>query len=87
MELDGWGRERESLVLSPTPHLRIEDDATDRSDLLFPRALTELVMEHRGYKAGWAPQGTAPLIVLRPSTPAPFFIALFDHLTVLAIKP
>jgi hypothetical protein len=84
IELTG-AREPTNIVLSPNPHIRIEEGANDRADLLFPKVLTELVMKHGGFKAGWAPRGKGPELELRPSTPDAFFDALFGWLRDLQL--
>ena len=73
------------VVLSPKPHITIERDAEDRSDLMFPRALRDLVMHHSGFKSGWARQIAGSDLELSPSTPDTFFEALFGALSGLEV--
>lgn len=83
IELRGRAARPENLVLSPKPHLRIKEDAVERSELLFPKVLVALIMKQQGYTAGWAPRGTTPNIELTPKTPDSLFDALFTTLQQL----
>ena len=86
IKLQGLRREPTSIVLSPTLHIMIEQDAVDRSELLFPTTIKKLVMEHGGFKAGWAQSPAGVDIELKASTPDSFFEAVLSTLRELDVQ-
>jgi len=75
-------------MLSPRYNNTIEQNAIDRSELLFPRPIEQLVMKQKGFSAGWAPKGkrVEGEVELLPSTPDRFFDALFDMLQSIDVQ-
>jgi len=81
IKLQGSRKHPTSITLSPRYNM-IEQNTVDRSELLFPRTIEQLVMGQKGFSAGWAPKGkrVEGEVELQPSTPDRFFDALFDML-------
>jgi hypothetical protein len=74
-----------SLLLSPRYNVLIADDSTDRSELLFPRLVTNLLMAAGGFSARWALPRTGGAIELTPKASDAFFDKFYAELQKLEI--
>jgi hypothetical protein len=73
-----------SLLLSSQFNNTMAADTIDRSDLLFPRPIKQLVMASSGFRLGWA-SAPADVIELKANTPDAFYDALMGVLQALDV--
>lgn len=72
-----------ALVVSPRFNGRIAMHTTDESNRLFPSPFDNLIKDHEGFSAKWATREADNRTILKPSTPAAFFEALFEAVAAL----
>ena len=75
-----------SLVVSPKYHLRIADEATDRSDLLFPEPLESILAANGGPNATWLTRRIESAFELRPGTPERVFDDVYAAVAALSVR-
>jgi hypothetical protein len=85
VKLDSPELKPPALLLSPNYNVLIHADATDHSHLLFPRVITKLVMDHKGFSARWAVQKNQAAVELSSGAPDRLFDALFETLRGLDV--